>query len=211
MKRIFGAKTRLLVSVLALACILAVGGTMAYLFASTGVLTNTFAVAQLDTDISEPNSGTETDKKVSITNTGDSPAWVRARLLVSGIDPDDVVIESNESEAKAGATKNPDKLYLVMPDDTSWQNVTSYKELMNGEGWIYYTRALDGKTDSKTDRTENLLDGVVFGANLKDKAETITITVTHESVLAINTNPADEKPWETAFTNPAGSPANETT
>lgn len=203
MKRIFGAKTRLLVSVLALACILAVGGTMAYLFASTGVLTNTFAVAQLDTDISEPNSGTETDKKVSITNTGDSPAWVRARLLVSGIDPDDVVIVKSDE----GLSPDADKLYLVMPNtDNNWDIPVSYSVLMgdDSEGWIYYTRALDGKTDNKTDKTENLLDGVVFGANLKDKAETITITVTHESVLALGDTTGDTEPWKTAFNNPAG-------
>lgn len=206
MKRIFGAKTRLLVSVLALACILAVGGTMAYLFASTGVLTNTFAVAQLDTDISEPEEDTAANKNVAITNTGDSPAWVRARLLVSGIDPDDVVIVSREGEAGQDA----DKLYLVMPNtgEDKWDIATGpdvYKTLMSegSEGWIYYTRALDGKTDDKTDRTENLLDGVVFGANLKEKADTITITVTHESVLALG-DAAGDKPWEIAFNNPVG-------
>lgn len=203
MKRIFGAKTRLLVSVLALACILAVGGTMAFLFASTGVLTNTFAVAQLDTDISEPEEDTAANKNVAITNTGDSPAWVRARLLVSGIDPDDVVIVKSDE----GLSPDADKLYLVMPNtDNNWDIPVSYSVLMgeNSDGWIYYTRALDGKTDNKTDRTENLLDGVVFGANLKDKAETITITVTHESVLAINTDSTDPAPWETAFDNPVG-------
>ena len=195
MKRIFGAKTRLLVSVLALACILAVGGTMAFLFASTGVLTNTFAVAQLDTGISEPTEGTAAEKTAAITNTGDSPAWVRARLLVSGVDPDNVVIVSSEGEAGQDA----DKLYLVMPntDGGEWDIGTkTYSELMVGEGWIYYTTQLASDAS-----TEELLEGVVFGAEVDPN--TITITVTHESVLALG-DAASDKPWEIAFNNPVG-------
>lgn len=189
MKRIFGAKTRLLVSVLALVCILAVGGTMAYLFATSDPVTNNFSAAQLDTGIND--TGTGMDKTVSITNKGDSPAWVRARLLVSGIDPTKVKIVGSSNVA------NPEdgKLYLVMPNTDNWSISTGdtvYSQLMNGDGWIYYTTKLEpGIT------TDKLLKGVVFGAEVDPN--TITITVTHESVLALG-----DTSYTDAFTNPVG-------
>lgn len=196
MKRIFGAKTRLLVSVLALVCILAVGGTMAYLFATSDPVTNNFSAAQLDTGIND--TVTEAGKTVSITNKGDSPAWVRARLLVSGIDPKNVeIVNTAPSDPVDG------KLYLVMPNTSKdeWDitpGETAYSALMgaNGEGWIYYTTQLASDAS-----TEELLEGVVFGAEVDPN--TITITVTHESVLALG-DAAGDKPWEIAFNNPVG-------
>lgn len=199
MKHIFGAKSKLLVSLLALICIMAVGGTMAYLFASTNPLTNTFSSAELNTGIDD--TGTGTDKTVAITNKGKSPAWVRARLLVSGIDPQNVKILS-ESVTSTGAGT----ICLVMPSvdkngkKSLWQSVVDndYEKLMQGDGWIYYTQPL-----ASNDTTSNLLEGVVFGEGVDP--DDISITVTHESVLAINTNPTDPEPWKTAFNNPAGS------
>lgn len=190
MKRIFGAKTRLLVSVLALVCILAVGGTMAYLFATSDPVTNNFSAAQLDTGIND--TVTEAGKTVSITNKGDSPAWVRARLLISGIDPKNV-----EIVGIAPSNTGNGKLYLVMPNtDTGEWGISvgseTYATLMNGDGWIYYTTNL-----APGDTTLDLLQGVVFGTEVDPN--TITITVTHESVLALgNTSYTD------AFTNPVG-------
>lgn len=207
MKHIFGAKSKLLVSLLALICIMAVGGTMAYLFASTNPLINTFSSAELNTGIVE--TGTGTDKTVTITNKGKSPAWVRARLLVSGIDPADVAIVSAREEAKKIVADSAGKICLILSNKTEdganghWQAVDEigkYVTLMqkNDGGWIYYKEPLaSGATTSK------LLEGVVFGSEVN--ANDISITVTHESVLAINTNPTDPVPWKTAFNNPAGS------
>lgn len=210
MKHIFGAKSKLLVSLLALICIMAVGGTMAYLFASTNPLTNTFSSAELNTGIVE--TGTGIDKTVTITNKGKSPAWVRARLLVSGIDPADVAIAATKAEAKSSVADDPDKICLILSNKTDdgeghWQTVSelrTYATLMQNAdgGWIYYTQPLaSGATTSK------LLEGVVFGSEVN--ANDISITVTHESVLALDTT--GEKPWESAFNNPAGATTSDST
>lgn len=210
MKHIFGAKSKLLVSLLALICIMTVGGTMAYLFASTNPLTNTFSSAELNTGIVE--TGTGTDKTVTITNKGKSPAWVRARLLVSGIDPADVAIASAREEAEKIVADNAGKICLILSNKTEdggghWQTVSEiidYATLMQNDdgGWIYYTKPLaSGATTSK------LLDGVEFGS--KVNAKDISITVTHESVLALDTT--GEKPWESAFNNPAGATTSDST
>lgn len=195
MKRIFGAKSKLLVSILMVLCIMTVGSTMAYLFATSDLLKNTFSSAELDTGINDEGSGT--NKTVSITNKGKSPAWVRARLLVSGIAPDDVVILQN-----ALTSVEHDQIGLVMPKidmndkNSQWQSVESYNQLMAGDGWIYYTQPLPSLGE-----TSNLLEGVVFGEGVNPN--TITITVTHESVLALDTSGIT--PWVDAFNTPAGS------
>lgn len=200
MKHIFGAKSKLLVSLLALICILAVGGTMAYLFASTNPLTNTFSSVELNTGIVE--TGTGTDKTVTITNKGKSPAWVRARLLVSGIDPKNVVILSSAADADE-VKENQIGLVMLYGNDNQWQTVDNYDAWMTNEntdgGWIYYQSALPSG-----DKTSELLSGVVFGP--KVNANDISITVTHESVLALDTNSvAGEPAYVAAFDNPAGS------
>lgn len=197
MKRIFGAKSKLLVSILMVLCIMTVGSTMAYLFATSDLLKNTFSSAELDTGIIDVE--TEAGKTVSVTNKGKSPAWVRARLLVSGIAPDDVVILQNASTSVGN-----DQIGLVMPNcgENKWETVDIYSELMTGDGWIHYTSPVaSGGTTAK------LLEGVVFGEGVDPN--TITITVTHESVLALDTS--GTAPWKTAFEKPAGAPASTST
>ena len=58
------------------------------------MLTNTFAMAEVDTEISEDI--TEGNKTVTIENKGDSAVYVRARILVSGVNPENVTISSVE-------------------------------------------------------------------------------------------------------------------
>lgn len=197
MKRIFGAKSKLLVSILMVLCIMTVGSTMAYLFATSDLLKNTFSSAELDTGINDEGSGT--NKTVSITNKGKSPAWVRARLLVSGIAPENVVI----ADAKPDST-DAGKIYLVMPylEEGKWETVTNYSALMNDDGWIHYTSPV-----ASGGITAKLLEGVVFGEGVDPN--TITITVTHESVLALDNS--GTAPWKTAFEKPAGAPASTST
>ena len=83
---------RVLLSVL-LVAVVAVGGTLAYLYATDSPLLNTFALADVHTEIDEPESGTAETKDPKIQNVGKSPVYVRARAVISGGDAD--VIEAN--------------------------------------------------------------------------------------------------------------------
>ena len=76
---------RVLLSVL-LVAVVAVGGTLAYLYATDSPLLNTFALAEVHTEIDEPESGTAADKTAKVVNTGESPVYVRARVVISGAD-----------------------------------------------------------------------------------------------------------------------------
>ena len=185
MKQFFSKQKRLLLSILVLICVLGVGSTVAYLFATDGALTNHFEYADLDTGIVD--TGTGMDKTVSVKNKGKSPAWVRVRLMVSGIDPANVRIVDSDTDAA-----QPDELLLVMKYQNDWSTITSYERLMEGQGWIYYRN----KLQPKEGYTSPLLSGVVFGKDVDPND--IAITVSHESVLAMSDNYTDD------FASPKG-------
>lgn len=168
MKKIFSLKSKLLVSLLAVALVVGVGTTIAYLQATTGLLTNTFAMAEVDTEIREDI--TEGNKTVTIENKGDSAVYVRARILVSGVNPENVTISSVE---KTSIGEN--EVVLVMPDDQDWPLVEK-KQLYDGS-FIYYTKKLESGAS-----TGQLLQKVQVGSGVD--LDTFSVTITHESVLA---------------------------
>lgn len=169
MKKIFSLKSKLLVSLLAVALVVGVGTTIAYLQATTGLLTNTFAMAEVDTEISEDI--TEGNKTVTIENKGDSAVYVRARILVSGVNPENVTISSVE---KTSIGKN--EVVLVMPKTEHWDLVSNPNVLYNGD-FIYYNAKLESGAF-----TEKLLEKVQVGSGVD--LDTFSVTITHESVLA---------------------------
>lgn len=71
-------------SAFALVGVLLIGGTVAYLVAQTGPVTNTFTPALVDTNVEEELG--ETKSNVQIENTGDIDAFIRAQVVVSWVD-----------------------------------------------------------------------------------------------------------------------------
>ncbi len=187
MKPLFKSKISLWASILALVVIIGVGATLAYLSASDSRLTNTFSLAEVDTEINEDL--TNGNKKVTVENVGKSPVYIRARLMVSGIDPNNVEIVSTEPDEKADGT-----VYLVMPNVTDeWERVGSalddfyyFKQVVYGSK----TGATPPCPDGGLTETSALLQKVVIADNLKtdeDFLKDFSVTVYHESVLAQDT------------------------
>lgn len=184
MKHFIKAQAKLLVTVLTLVVVLGIGATVAYLHDTTGVVRNIFDAAQLDTRIEEDLNQTDGNKRVVITNVGKSDAYVRARVMVSGVKADQWEIISNKDEAK-----NPAKVYLVMPyvkekGGTDWS-------IEDENGYRYYNAVLQGKknqTDEAKRKTSMLLQAVIIGDKVleddPDFLDTFSVTITHESVLA---------------------------
>lgn len=175
MKKFFKTHAKLCIAVLALALV-TVGGTLALMAVSSNSVINSFTAASIDTEIKEEVVGDGT-KQVSITNKGPSDAYVRARIMVSGVEKDQVEIVGSVP-ADAGIAAN--KVYLVMPNSTTWKQAAGEDEK---DDFYYYLGVV--KPD---DPTENLLEKVVFGENLQNDEflAGFNITVYHESVLAIN-------------------------
>ena len=199
MKHFIKAQAKLLVTVLTLVVVLGIGATVAYLHDTTDPVTNTFDPAQLDTKIEE-TVGTDGTKQVMITNTGKSDAYVRARIMVSGIDPQDVVIAAQGTSAEKG------KILLVMPNagvGANWQRVDEPTSKTYSDAWYYFCNELPGSnnaTQAKQRTTSALLEKVYFGEGVN--ADEITITITHESVLAIPSGEKDPAKIEAVFNDP---------
>lgn len=202
MKPLFKTKRALLSTILALVLVIGVGATLAYLSAADARLTNTFSLAEVDTEIKEDL--TNGNKTVTVKNVGKSPVYIRARLMVSGIDPKQVKIVSSEPTEKELGT-----VYLVMP------NVTQDWDLVAGNGDSHYTdnfyyykgvvysSAADATPSGKTPtETSALLQKVVFADDLaknKDFLKQFSVTVYHESVLAQDTSLKDASAIEDVF------------
>lgn len=180
MKPLFKSKISLWASVLALVIVIGVGVTMALSAVNSNPVNNTFAVADIDTEIDEVlDNG---NKQVSITNNGPSDAYVRARIMVSGVNPENVKIVSAAPE-----TPDADKVYLVMQNNGN-ENGKWTKEVDNSndtysDDFYYYLDVL-----TKDESSKNLLEKVVLGSNLQgeDFLNTFSVTIYHESVVATN-------------------------
>ena len=176
MKKFFKTHAKLCIAVLALALV-TVGGTLALMAVSSNSVINSFTAASIDTEIKEEVVG-EGTKQVSITNKGPSDAYVRARIMVSGVEKDQVeIVGSVPSDAGIAANK----VYLVMPNSAIWKQAAGETEK---DDFYYYLGVLP-----KGGETDKLLTEVVFGSALESDQkflEGFNITVYHESVLAIN-------------------------
>lgn len=170
--------SRKLVLLLSLVAVLAitVGGTLAYLQATTGLLTNTFKLADVHTKIEEELSDT---KQVYIQNEGESDVYVRVRLSLSGLtkeqmDAVQVISDGDVTDDEYAAYKGADCITILTHG--KWAQTTSG---FNPDGFFYYTAELDaGKT------TEQPLE-VVVGKNAGvTDAQNFQVIVYHESVLA---------------------------
>lgn len=183
MKPLFKSKISLWASILALVVIIGVGATLALMSAPSNPVTNSFSVAEIDTEIEEKGL-TEGNKQVSIKNYGPSDAYVRARIMVSGVNPENVKIVSAAPE-----TPDANTVYLVMQNngigDKQWTKEDSNTNGNYSDDFYYYLDVL-----TKDESSANLLEKVVLGETLAKDTDFLknefSVTIYHESVLAIN-------------------------
>lgn len=182
MKPLFKSKISLWASVLALVVVIGIGATLALMASPSNSVTNSFSAADIDTEIEENLAGG--NKEVSIHNYGPSDAYVRARIMVSGVNPENVEIVSEEPvEGDVAA----DTVYLVMQNngtgDKQWTKEDSDTNGNYSDDFYYYLDVL-----TKDESSKNLLKKVVLGKDLQgeDFLNTFSVTIYHESVLAID-------------------------
>ena len=126
MKRI-NKKVILLAVSLVLILSAAIGGTVAYLIDQTGSITNTFTPANVTPRIDEkfPNQSVKND--VQITNSGDIPAYIRVKVVVTW--------------------KKGNDVYGVAPargTDYTWTMPENSKWFLKG-GFYYYSEPVAGR------------------------------------------------------------------
>ena len=131
MKAFLKKRKKLLISLLAAAMVFGIGSTLAYQASGTGAVTNRFSPADVTTEIEEDDS--LGNKTVIIANAGKSPAYVRARIMVSGVAEKDLLFVSKNS-----AMGDQSKVYIQV-NRTDWGKVSSDP---SKSGFYYYCAPL---------------------------------------------------------------------
>ena len=147
---------------------LVAAGTWAYFTANTHV-TNVITTGRIDITLHEETTngqpfpengitgvmpGTSKDKKVTVTNDGTSPAWVRAQVEIKVENPDKQSLDA--------------KLVSVDYNESDWIKATDE----NGNTYYYYTKPLDvGKT------TDELFTQVTFDPTMPNAYQNCKVYV----------------------------------
>ena len=95
------SKPVILLASLVLLLTLVVGGTIAYLMTNTSSVTNTFTPARVTSEIEEDFDG-KVKEDVTIKNTGNVDAYIRAAVIVNWVNSEGEVIIPRPEEAKFG-------------------------------------------------------------------------------------------------------------
>lgn len=107
MKRMNRNKTILMLAMVVLILAGAVGGTLAYLTTQTNPVLNTFNPSKVTCAVEEPGwtDGSTTKQNVSIKNTGDVNAYIRAAVVANWCDAEGNIIAPHEVDldGKMGA------------------------------------------------------------------------------------------------------------
>ena len=157
---------RIALSALLVAVVL-VGGTLAYLVTATDLLTNTFAVVDIDTEVEEPADGEV--KAPYVVNNSNVAVYVRAYAVVS----------TNEGSSVPVAASDVAINYEY--EGTEWEKIGDY---------YYYTEAVPAAVEGAVQKTDPLFNGVTVSQDLDENAD-FSVYVYHESIQAKDTTLTD--------------------
>lgn len=133
-RRLRWRKEFVLVCTLLVLVIGAIGGTVAWLVASSGPVTNTFTYAKQGCEIEE-NFDKKTKKDVCVKNTGDTKAYIRAAVVITWTD---------ESGNAYSELPQAGKDYVITWGSSKWTKAS--------DGFYYYDSPVDAGS-----KTENLI------------------------------------------------------
>lgn len=152
-------KSFLLLIAIAALLIMTVGGTVAYLVTATDPVENKFDPVEVTTDIVEDFDDKTVKKNVNITNTGDIPVYVRAKVVANWCD------ENGN---------------IVAPwTDNITYNTTNWKKSDNDGYWYYVGAVAAGGS------TKNLFDSYSYkSSDIPTGADHLEMTIVHQSVQA---------------------------
>lgn len=131
-KRTHGKKSAVLLTSLILVITFAVGGTIAYLVANSGSVVNTFVPGNITTEIVEENED-GVKKNVAIWNKGNTPAYVRAAVIVTWKDEIDGNVYGQKPEGNVN--------YSIEYNLTDW--------FLGDDGFYYSIEPVPAESTSK--------------------------------------------------------------
>ena len=178
---------------LLLTVVMAIGGTLAYLFTNTAPVTNTFKPAQAPNEIKETmTNNVKSNVYVQVPqNEKNVDVYLRVAVVVSWQDKDGNI-------GPKVPVKDTD--YEVDMGDSKW---------VLHNGYYYYTDIV-----SPNESTEHLFDSITVVDGATPKGYALSVELLSQSIQAEGTNAKGEKPvqlaWGVTITeptadNPAGS------
>lgn len=105
----------------------AVGGTLAFLFGSDEPVENTFTPSKVTTEVDEDLTDPKVKKNVAIINTGDTDAWVRAKVLISW--------KNDKGEVYGASPLLGTDYELAWADADDWNDTDAW---LDGDDGYYY-------------------------------------------------------------------------
>lgn len=141
------AKMAVCVCALAAVILFAVGGTLAYIFTLTGRIDNKFPASVVTTDVVETLDG-NAKKNVSVKNTGDTTAYIRAKVIFQWEDEQGNVFGA---EPEAGTDYTITWTSFEASDDSQW--------ILAADGFYYYTSPVEAGY-----QTDNLIEQIQTSA-----------------------------------------------
>jgi len=178
MKRLWKRYKLLILTLLVLT--LFVGSTYAYLVAYDTQIINTFKFAKIDTNITEEVGATK--KKATIQNTGESPVYVRAQVLVSaadvGVPAENVNFKPVSQAPDPETTQAPSGNVIYI-----YCNQTESQWKWESDGWCYYNGVLQPGAS-----TAPLIYAVYVGTGVQvPDGATFEVDIYEESILTSDT------------------------
>lgn len=202
-------KPLMLLASLLLIITITVGGTLAFLIAKTDPVVNKFTPSEVTTRIDEDFDG-EVKKNVSIKNTGDTEAWIRAAVVITWQDKDSNVYGQ---APKPCETANCDHANCGCDYVITWniaeQTNPAGQWVLAADGFYYWNRPVAGGASTgflieeckplrelKVGDTTYYLTVEILGSGIQSVPASVVTTewssgvsgVTDENVLTIKTN-----------------------
>ena len=164
--------------------VLAIGGTLAYLFTSTQQVINTFSVPSDGSSIVEEIEG-NVKKKVVITNTGDVDSYIRARVIFTWQNEAGQVHPTAVVHPSEGVTGD----YQI-----TWNTGSAAGAWTERNGMYYYNGVVDAKAS-----TAALFTNCTPVNPAPEEGYTLHVEILSQSVqaegVAEDGNKAVEKAW----------------
>ena len=150
----------LLIAILLLS-VATVGGSLAYIFTNTDPVKNTFTPSEVTCKINESMNGTE-KKDVTVTNTGDTAAYIRAAVVVTW---------QNAAGEVLGELPVAGTDYVISFDTANWKE---------SNGYYYYT----GKVAAGATTPEALINSCTVKTKAPVDGYTLHVEIIADAVQA---------------------------
>ena len=162
------SKSTALTISLALVFLAVIGGTVAYLIDTAGPVTNTFTPSNIDITVDENFEG-KVKENVQIKNTGDTAAYIRAKIVVTW--KKTVKVNGEDIEFVFSDTPELGTHYTMELNNSAW--------IKGSDGFYYYLSPVSPESS-----TSNLINKATWIKACDDTSYSLSIDIISQAIQA---------------------------